>query len=288
MKRLFCILLILALLPLTSSAVTWGTTSLNEGETAAYALSLILGEGSIVSFDKVNEYDEINSRFVFIVDGSTIIMLIRTSNSEACLWTAEFDAYNWIMAKTILDEDAPMCVVSYSQNDETLATAFYIKSLSSVLTYEKFTEDVDNILNMVSNNTLANSSAIGDPFLAAFPGINWDMTKDDMLNSYGDSSFYNADTVLITTKKVNTDDVDFTFVFQDNDLSQIMIMVPLEKNSEYLNLLSSIYGNPIKTTLISALSPFPQEDPNGDTYMWKSSSLLITFSGSLLTYYQRP
>ena len=150
MKRTIAALLALMIACcFTDAFVEEGTVTLNDGELAATAYAMFVGEGYNVPLDKIYSYDEINSRFIFIGSeslGADLVVLIRISEDTVCYWPMELTQDNLIRARLALDEEAPFCLVTAYENEILTDSAMYIKSLGALLTYESFMSDAERIM----------------------------------------------------------------------------------------------------------------------------------------------
>ena len=299
MKKLVVALLIMTLLMGFSCGVAdgnWGTKTLNEAETAGYALAMFLGDPSVITVNKGDSFDDINARYIFIgyeALGCDLGVAIRVSDTQMYFWSLALTPDNLIKAKLVLDEDAPVCSVMYYEGNELKDSATYYKSFSTILPYADFKSEVERITTSLSSGDMSASAGTDDPILACFPGLSWGMTKDDMLNKVGKDLFTEinseAGTSLFASPEIYGEAVMVLFVFgDDNKVNMFSAMISKEKSDQYLTVLTEAYGTPHQTTLMGALNGKLMaitDDPSGDCYAWKTDKSLIILDGSSVQYW---
>lgn len=298
MKKVIAILLtvlILANISVALADVNWGTKTLNEGETAGYALSMFLGDPSLINVKKNDSFDDINARYMFInfeALGCDLGVAIRVSDTQMYFWALDMTPDNLIKAKLVLDEDAPECYVMYYEGNEIKDSATYYKDFSSILTYDSFKSDVERITSSLASGDISVTSGSADPVLACFPGLSWGMTMDEMVNTVGKDLFTElkseAGTSVMATPEIFGETVTVLFVFNDDKVNMFSAMIGKENSGKYLEALTQAYGKPHQTTLMGALNGklmAIKDDPSGDCYAWKTDKSLIILDSMSVQYW---
>ena len=264
----------------------FGTKTLNEGEIATKVYSYIWGEPDIAYAEKMNDYDDINSRFVFIGNKSypsDLVVMIRVSDERLYYWPLELNKKNLLQAKTILDEDAPFCCVAKYIDEKLEKSSVFVKSLQKQFAYKDFLNAVEDIMKSVPEE-LESTVNKTDPFLAAFPGINWKMSKDDIKLKYGKDQFEDLEVALLSSKMIDNESFSYTFLFAENKLLEISVSIPEERLNYYYDMLVETYGTPIMTTYIDFCIGRLIETTDGDAWAWQIGTTNICISNSTIKY----
>ena len=284
MKKLIAFFLIVVLMMLSAigfADANWGTKSLSDAEIAAYALSAFLGDGKIMNLPSGTDDDVVNSRYIFVGDktlGADLIVMIRISHSQVCLWMLELNKENLIKAKLALDEKAPLCYVSLYENGIETKSAMYVQNLSSFLPYDKFSSDVEDVLKAIGGEV--GKEVSDDPVLSLFPGRG--MTQDEMIAKYGSDYFTDVgktENVMASVKSVLGEDTHVVFMFSEGKLKSITLIAVKERLDQFKEVYISIYGEPIKVSFMDTVFGDYTEKADGDSYAWKAGQTYIIING---------
>lgn len=288
MKKLIAFLLAAMLMfpfSLGAADVNWGTKDLNEGEIAAYVLSVLWGNGAVMDLEPMIDYDKINSRYIFIGDeelGSELVVMIRTSESQVCLWMLDLNKENLIKAKTAMDENAPMCYVALYENGTEAKSAIYIKSLNMIFPYEKFSSDMEDVFKAISGEMSQDVSY--DPVLSLFPGLVWGMSQDEMIEKYGSYSFSDVgkvENIIGAYKSVLGVETHIAFMFYEGKLDSIVLLGVKDRIEQFMEEYSKIYGEPVKVSFMDTIMGDYTEKADGDSYVWKAGQTYIMINGMI-------
>ena len=273
----------------------WGTKTLNEAEIAGSALAMFLGEPMIIDSEKGSALDEINARYVYILDdepGFNLALAIRTSDEQMYFWGLELTPENLMKVKLAFDKDAPICSLLRYEGNEIKDSAVYYKSLSSILPYEDFEKDVDRVVASLSAGDLNAASDAVDPVLSCFPGLSWGMTIDEILNTLGKEQFtisvIDSGVSLKARPVIYGESVLILFIFKDKKLNMFSANCSEDKIDRYIDDLTKAYGTPHKTSIMGALMGqlgTIKDDPSGDCYAWKTDKSLIIVDGNTVQYW---
>lgn len=252
-----------------------------------------------------NRLDVTGSRLVFVSkqDGkpTEIMIVIRVSDSQSYVFGAAYSEQNLDKAVMAFSEDAPVNLLAIRTDGDVTDLALALAGGEEGYTYAQFKTDCARIRGDLTgrvpgakdSSTEINyeSRTTGGYFdnhslLRDFPGLRWGLTRDQMIERYGESAFINADTrdddgegTLAAAKNIGGTGVVVMFRFEGNKLNQIMIRTPEEKEQDYVDEYSALYGVPFKTRYIFALGGRLVEDPSGDCYAWKTTNTVILVSG---------
>lgn len=289
MKKLTAVVLLMVALIVFFSIgfadANWGTKSLSDAEIAAKSLSLFLGEGKLVSISKMVEYDEINSRYVLIGDkdlGGDLIVMVRISDSLVYYWSLDLSVENLIKARLVFDERAPFCYIAAKMNDDEVKTAFYTEKYSFLSSFDKFKNDAETIIQSLSYGGINAEKSVSDPILSLFPGIEWGMTRDKMIEEYGEDCFSdiaNNDIGLLSIQDILGERSYLTFLFQNGGLNSITLLVPGdEMRSKLIDTYNGLYGESIKVMFTDTFFGNYEYNPDGDSYCWRNGNTCIIVS----------
>ena len=278
----------------------------SSAEKAVLKLTEAFGEPRSLESTSTNRLDVTGARLVFVIkeEGkpTEIMVIIRVSDSKACVFGAAYSEQNLDKAGLAFSEDAPVNLLAIRTDGDVTDLALALAGGAEGYTYAQFKTDCarirGNLTGRVPGTTDSSteinyeSKKTGGYFdnhslLRDFPGLRWGLTRDEMIDRYGESAFINADTqkgdgeaTLAAAKNVGGNGVIVMFRFKSNKLDQIMIRTPEEKEQDYVDEYTALYGAPFKTRYIFALGGRLAEDPSGDCYAWKTSNTVILVSGS--------
>ena len=286
MKKLIAVFLALVIIMLSSIGLAdanWGTKSLNDAEIDAVALSAFLGDGKIMNLPSGTDEDVVNSRYIFIGDktlGADLVVMIRISDSQVCLWMLELNKENLIKAKLALNEKAPLCYVSLYENGIETKSAMYVQSFSSIFPYDKFSSDAEEVFRAIGGEVGENVS--DDPVLSLFPGLVWGMTQDEMIAKYGSDYFTEVgktEKIMASVKSVLGEDTHIVFMFSEGKLDSITLMTVKERLDQFREAYKSIYGEPIKVSFMDTVFGDYSEKADGDSDAWRTGQTYIMING---------
>ena len=297
-KKVFAFFLAASLLLFSVAAFASGTGTLNEAETAGQELAAVLGKPMTVNVNSKESFDVMNARYVWIGNealGCDLGLAIRISDEQMYFWNLELTPENLKQVILTLEESAPFCCLLYYENNEVKDSAYYLGPSSSVTSYGQFQSDVERITGSLSfgDTSPAPASDAADPILSCFPGLEWGMTRNEILDQVGKSKFSSlssgSDASLIAMPVIYGETVTVVFVFgEDTKLSMFTAVISDEQNSRYLEIYTGLYGTPHVTTLAGAVLGTIgsiRDDPNGDCSVWKTDKTLIILNGGMVQYW---
>lgn len=282
-------------------------TTQTAAEAAVEKLIPVLGTPIDLPSNQVenNDMDTVNSRTVIAKGGSSfgsdLVAMIRVSPTNVKYWKLELTEENFDNALLCLEADAPSNILAIYEGDEVSDMAISFTGGTDSFTYEGMQEGVRRIRTTLfgsaqsgsakGSDTPESGSAGAGPYdshslFAEFPGIRWGQSRADFVQMFGANTFLtNTDpeegsdsSSMSALKSVNGSSYIYIFMFRDEKLYTIMILVPEEEAGQYITEYTGIYGAPVKTQFIDALIGKMNESPEGDCSSWDDGDAIISVS----------
>ena len=302
MKKWIALLIAAALL-LGITAGFAEDDAVKEAEKTMQALQETFGAPRVVDVE-MESIDEVNARYMYVGYkqlGADLCLVLRFSDTQVYFWALSLTEENFTKAKQLLlAEDAPLCSIQYYENGELKINGAYYKLVSSMLPYDKFMEDVDQVERTVFPGITGRSggndkdTSNADPVLSLFPGIKWGMSSDEVMSISEKGLFTSTVTSEGSTLMARpnlfgkTTMVLLTFAGEDK-LDLIMVPAGKENMDLFKSAYTLAYGTPHRTTLTGALmvkwSGKILDDAQGDYYAWTTRDTLIMINDSMIQYW---
>ena len=120
----------------------------------------------------------------------------------------------------------------------------------------------------------------GHSILADFPGISWEISAQDLIESFGEETFDNEKSnleegsgMLEAVIQIDDEEINVDFYFSKDHLTMMIIAIPGTLTDLLINEYTELYGEPFSTAFISIMMGMLKPISNGNAIVWQMDSI---------------